>query len=322
MSQKSVTLSQAIEGYTIHAYARRLSPNTVHSYEWAYHRLESVVGGDRSLASITARDIRAFIGSLSELSNKSVLNAHVALSALWTWAWGRGWSRRNIVRDVRPPKPEIRDVIAFGKRDVQAMLGACDRSKAYARPGKRSCDNKRPTALRDRAIVMLLLDTGIRAAELCGLAMQGCGSGQSPGGGDGQGQEGTAHPDLVADGAGAVALQGSAGRAQGWGSAVPVGAGDADGPEGVVQADQPARRAGGGGGRSPAPVQAHVCHQFLEERGQCVRAAEDPRARVAGDGEALPVAGADGPGEGAPGRQPGDELAAVARRAGSIEALY
>ena len=47
MSQKGATLSQAIEGYTIHAYARRLSPNTVRSYEWAYHRLESSLGADR-----------------------------------------------------------------------------------------------------------------------------------------------------------------------------------------------------------------------------------------------------------------------------------
>lgn len=172
MSQKSVTLSQAIEGYTIHAHARRLSVNTVESYEWAFRRLESVVGPDRPLAAITTKEIRAFIAGLSDLSNKSVVNAHVALSALWTWGVGERLVPASIVREVRPPKAEIREVIPFGKQDVQAMLAACDRSKPYARPGKRSCENRRPTALRDRAIVLLLLDTGIRAAELCGLAVR------------------------------------------------------------------------------------------------------------------------------------------------------
>jgi integrase/recombinase XerD len=172
MSEKSVTLSQAIEGYTIHAYARRLSVNTVVSYEWAFRRLESVVGRDKALASITTKEIRSFLASMSDLSNKSVLNAHVALSALWTWGVGERIVPANIIREVRPPKAEIRDVIPFDKKDVQAMLTACDRSKPYVRPGKRSCDNKRPTALRDRAIVMLLLDTGIRAAELCGLTVR------------------------------------------------------------------------------------------------------------------------------------------------------
>ena len=172
MSQKSVTLSQAIVGYTIHAHARRLSVNTVESYEWAFRRLESVVGPDRPLAAITTKEIRAFIAGLSDLSNKSVVNAHVALSALWTWGVGERLVPANIIREVRPPKAEIREVIPFGKKDVQAMLAACDRSKPYARPGKRSCENRRPTALRDRAIVLLLLDTGIRAAELCGLAVK------------------------------------------------------------------------------------------------------------------------------------------------------
>ncbi len=55
---------------------------------------------------------------------------------------------------------------------VKAMLAACDRSRAYTRPGKRKCDNERPTALRDRAIIYLLVDTGLRASELCELRLR------------------------------------------------------------------------------------------------------------------------------------------------------
>ena len=58
----------------------------------------------------------------------------------------------------------------FTKREVELMLAACDRGKTYTRPGKRACANGRPTALRGRAILMLLTDTGLRATELCSLA--------------------------------------------------------------------------------------------------------------------------------------------------------
>ena len=52
------------------------------------------------------------------------------------------------------------------------MLAACDRSRSYVRPGKRKCDHERPTALRDQAIIKLLVDTGVRASELCALRIR------------------------------------------------------------------------------------------------------------------------------------------------------
>jgi site-specific recombinase XerD len=48
-------------------------------------------------------------------------------------------------------------------------LAACDRTRGYDRPGKRRSANTRPTALRDRAIILTLVDTGMRASELCNL---------------------------------------------------------------------------------------------------------------------------------------------------------
>jgi integrase/recombinase XerD len=76
------------------------------------------------------------------------------------------------MRNVPRPRPETRAVNPFTEQDIRALLEACDYSNVYTRPSKRACNNTRPTALRDRAIILLLLDTGMRASELCELTLQ------------------------------------------------------------------------------------------------------------------------------------------------------
>ncbi|UCC89506.1 MAG: tyrosine-type recombinase/integrase [Anaerolineales bacterium] len=51
------------------------------------------------------------------------------------------------------------------------MLAVYDRSRPYAQPGQRECNHARPTVTRDRAIILLLLDTGIHASELGNLSV-------------------------------------------------------------------------------------------------------------------------------------------------------
>jgi site-specific recombinase XerD len=169
MDTKTLTLSQAIEGYCIAAHARRLSPHTLRDYDCTFRRFETFLGRDPPLGELTAADVRAFLNSQNGLSAKTLLNYHTGLSALWTWAVKEHLVERHIIREVDPPRPEQRAIVPYTQSDLQAMLDACDRSQPYIRPGKRECDHERPTALRDRAILILLVDTGMRASELCRL---------------------------------------------------------------------------------------------------------------------------------------------------------
>jgi integrase/recombinase XerD len=171
MDRKGVTVSQAIEGYFIAAQARRLSPHTLKDYDNTFRRFESFIGSDPPLANIGTADIRVFLNSLDGLSAKTLLNYHTGLSALWTWAVKERLVGVHVVREVDPPRPEEREIIPYTRADLQGMLAACDQSQPYVRPGKRRCHNQRPTALRDRAIILLLVDTGLRASELCDLRL-------------------------------------------------------------------------------------------------------------------------------------------------------
>jgi integrase/recombinase XerD len=172
MDKKEISLSQAIEGYFIAAHARRLSPHTLSDYDTTFRRFEAFLAEDPPLATITAEDVRSFLNSLDGLSDKTVLNYHTGLSALWTWAMKEHLVTKHVVREVDAPEPEQREIVPYTEQDVRAMLTACDRSRRYRRPGKRVCDHERPSALRDRAIIMLLVDTGMRASELCGLLVR------------------------------------------------------------------------------------------------------------------------------------------------------
>ena len=73
----------------------------------------------------------------------------------------------NIVRTIDPPDPKPPVVETLTREEIDALLGACERSKTWK--NRQVVANDRPTADSDRAIILLLLDTGLRASELCGI---------------------------------------------------------------------------------------------------------------------------------------------------------
>jgi site-specific recombinase XerD len=164
----SITLSQAIEGYYLDAQSRRLSEHTLADYGVTFRKLQDFLKSDPPLASITAEHIRQFLGD-QDVSKKTVLNYHTGLTALWTWATQARFVPANVVRDVTPPRPEQRVIEPFSEADVRAMLSMLGRSRSYSRPGKRESDHVLGNADRNRCILLVLLDTGVRASELCGL---------------------------------------------------------------------------------------------------------------------------------------------------------
>jgi integrase/recombinase XerD len=182
-----ITLSQAIEGYLLDARARQLSPRTITDYLYIFHRFQDHVG-DVSIASIEPNDVRRFLADLRSrrvapdgiaprpprvLSKKTVRNHYIALASLWTWATSEDIADRHVVRAIDPPPIEKPAIEPFSKTDVELLLEACDYSRPYTRPGKRECAHSRPTADRDRALILLLLDTGARASEVCAEPRKG-----------------------------------------------------------------------------------------------------------------------------------------------------
>lgn len=162
---KQVTFSQAVTGWRLSADARHLSHNTITEYSRTFDYFSEYLENDAPLGEITVEDIQEFLASRT-VSKKTCRNYYIGLSALWTWAVDNDLVEKHIVRRVVPPKPEKRDIVPFTEADLRAMLAAVGTSRSYSRPGKRECAHSLNQADQHRAIILLLLDTGIRAQEL------------------------------------------------------------------------------------------------------------------------------------------------------------
>ena len=165
---KSITLSHAIAGYQLAAEARHLSPHTLADYQNTFHKLQAFLVQDLPIAAIDRATLQRFLASQA-VSNKTVLNYHTGLSALWTWALAERLVEDNPLHAIERPKPQKPDIIPLTELDLRAILAAVDQSQRYDRPGKKSTSHRLPDAARNRAIILTLLDTGLRASELCGL---------------------------------------------------------------------------------------------------------------------------------------------------------
>jgi len=80
-----ITFSQALNGYELYFNARHLSKNTFNDYFNTFNKFIDFLGTDPPIDKITSKDIEAFLTDQDHLANKTLLNYHTGLSALWTW---------------------------------------------------------------------------------------------------------------------------------------------------------------------------------------------------------------------------------------------
>jgi site-specific recombinase XerD len=137
--------------------ASRYSSQTVDKYEAILNLFVHFLdGGHCTLNQISEATILKYFAELT-CGKKTALNYHTTLSAFWRWCVKNGYAKENIVRkavQIRPPSPS--EILPFNRDEVASMLNAAG-------------DGNTPK--RDMAMLLLLLDTGIRAGELCSLVL-------------------------------------------------------------------------------------------------------------------------------------------------------
>ena len=174
------SVSKALVGFLNTKAAEGLSPRTLLNYEY---RLKQWIGyaGDVEVGSVTPQEIRSYLawlrteykprrfnGDGRPLSAKTIRNVHATLSSFFTWARTE-FDIDSPMEGVPTPKHTRAPVAAFTRDEVEAMLDVCDYTRRADTTDRRRFRSRRATARRDRAIMLTLLDTGLRASELCAL---------------------------------------------------------------------------------------------------------------------------------------------------------
>lgn len=154
-------LSKAIRLYWLDKKLS-FSSRTIKTYTHTFNHLIAYTG-DAYIGAITRADILGFVDWLRterKLSQRSAHDSLARLSSLWSWA-SNELGIEHIVKGVKVKYSET-IVDPLTQNEVKRLVLACDKTRNKAR---------RATALLDRAIILILVDTGIRASELCALTV-------------------------------------------------------------------------------------------------------------------------------------------------------
>jgi len=158
-SQPLTPLDLHYEAFLLDREAARCTPKTLTHYAYT---VGSFVGWlpqhDINCPSgITAHHIRAYLVDLQRRGLRDTTqHAHARGIKTWLrWLVDEGELEDTPMRRVSMPRLEQRIQPPFSPEDIKALLAACK--------------TKAPKDLRDRAMTLALLDSGLRASEFVGL---------------------------------------------------------------------------------------------------------------------------------------------------------
>lgn len=143
--------------------ARNVAPTTITSYlrvGRAYTGFAHSVGLPTAVKSITREHIETFLVSLTDrgLSAATVAKHYRSLQQLFRWLVEvEGEITTSPMERMRPPAVPEQPVPILSDDDLRALLAAAAGQSFEQR--------------RDTAILRLLIDTGVRAAEITGLSL-------------------------------------------------------------------------------------------------------------------------------------------------------
>jgi len=144
-------ISEAYTGFLLDCQARRLTPATLGYYE---HRLGTFVKscGDLTIEQITPTYIRSYLAQMSVAgqSGFSVLGAARAVRCFFNFCLREEWIEKSPMARVKMPQVEKREPQVYTPEQIRTILKAC-------------------ISARDKAMILFLLDTGLRASELLAL---------------------------------------------------------------------------------------------------------------------------------------------------------
>jgi integrase/recombinase XerD len=177
-------LSVAIEGFRLHIASGDYSAGTVSLYRDCLTNLSEFLN-DPELKKVTLQDLQAFMiymrsdyqpkrfgGSTRPVSASHIDNHWKAIRTFFKYAESElGVKKQPSVRLARPSF-EDPEVIPFTPEEIKKILAACEQSNDVVKLNGQAYKMHVPTSIRNKAIVLTLLDSGLRIGELTRLKVK------------------------------------------------------------------------------------------------------------------------------------------------------
>jgi integrase/recombinase XerD len=176
-----MNLENAIDGFSLYMKASSYSPSTVELYSIGLHHLCNFLNNP-DVEDITYPDLQKFMvflrdeykpfrfsGDDKPLSGSSRQNYWKAIRSFFKWSIDEfGLKNRPDDRLVCPKNnPPI--MLPFSEQEIHEILKATEHSREVTPSNRKKFIMKRKTAKRDVALILLLLDTGLRIGEVSRL---------------------------------------------------------------------------------------------------------------------------------------------------------
>lgn len=163
MLVESDSLEESFESFIFDRQAQNLASGTITFYEVKLklflQYLEKI--GINRITEITSHILREYLIYLEE-THHNPGGIHAAFRAIKTFLnwWESEYEPdnwKNPIKKVRPPKVPVEILEPVSAKDVLALLKVCDIESLQG--------------LRDCAIILTLMDTGVRASELVSISL-------------------------------------------------------------------------------------------------------------------------------------------------------
>ena len=154
-------LDDLLDSWTRALKARNRSPRTINIYRESAQQLIDYLrqaAMPTAATKITREHIEAYLADLQDRVKPGTVSVRYrSLQQLFRWLTVEREITKNPMVSMHPPHVPEQPVPVIQPDIVERLLNVCDGTKYEAR--------------RDSAIITLLLDTGMRRAELAGMAM-------------------------------------------------------------------------------------------------------------------------------------------------------
>ncbi|MBI5284198.1 MAG: tyrosine-type recombinase/integrase [Chloroflexi bacterium] len=151
------SIADLIELYLLRCRVEGKAERTVHAYGWSLGRFLHQLadqGIPLAASSITQEHIYRYLGSFAHLSLETRHRYFREVRCFFNWLVETGHLEASPFAHVRNVRLPNKIVQPFTQDDVKQLLAAC---------------SDEPVGVRDRAIIVTLLDTGLRVSELAQL---------------------------------------------------------------------------------------------------------------------------------------------------------